>query len=349
MKLVPRSNGVWMLEYYEGAKRVRISTGERMRDKAETVARAILAGQHERAQTWTLEDALRDCYDRIWSKQKSAENTRARINRIIKLAGSTRVAEVTYDWLVEFGITLEKAGAEAATINRALSAISKALSEANMRGKAPARPKIPYRKEPKGKLRWLTRDEELTLLNECANLWREPEARAMRNLLVFLLDTGARLSEALRAGAHPGAPIVDGRAQVTFAETKNDKSRSVPLTQRAWAALGNLPKWPAKTAVDRFTKLRNHCRMPDVSLHTMRHTCASRLVQGGMDLYRVMAWLGHSSITVTQRYAHRAPTSLDAGAAILAGTAVAQGGDWTPIGGDSNRPKPGVPSLKLVK
>lgn len=44
-----------MLEYYEGKRRVRISTGERMKDRAEDVARRIIAGQHERAQRWSLE------------------------------------------------------------------------------------------------------------------------------------------------------------------------------------------------------------------------------------------------------------------------------------------------------
>jgi hypothetical protein len=67
-----------------------------------------------------------------------------------------------------------------------------------------------------------------------------------------------------------------------------------------------------------------------------------------MDIYRVMAWLGHSDITTTKRYAHLAPTSLDAGAAIL-GTAMAQSGSWTPIGEDSNRPSRGVPRLSVVK
>lgn len=348
MKLTPRSNGVYMLEYYEGTKRVRISTGERDRARAEVVARGIIAGSHERAQTWTLEDALNDCYDRIWSKQKSAENTRSRIKRIIRSDGQTRVTEVTYNWLVEFGQRLEDGGAEAATINRSLSAVSLALTEANMRGKAPARPKIPYRKEPKGKLRYITREEESLLVTKTAEIWTEPDATRMRNLIVFLLDTGARLSEALKAGAQPGAAILDGRPQVTFSDTKNGSSRTVPLTTRAWAALGNMPTWPAKRCVDRFTALRNHCNLPDVSLHTLRHSCASRLVQGGMDIYRVMAWLGHSDITTTKRYAHLAPTSLDAGAAIL-GTAAAHNGSWTPIGGDSNRTSRGVPALKLVK
>ena len=50
---------------------------------------------------------------------------------------------------------------------------------------------------------------------------------------------------------------------------------------------------------------------PDVVPHILRHTCASRLVQGGIDIRRVQTWLGHQTLQITMRYAHLASGDLD--------------------------------------
>ena len=42
--------------------------------------------------------------------------------------------------------------------------------------------------------------------------------------------------------------------------------------------------------------------------HVFRHSFASRLVQNGVSLYKISKWLGHSSLAVTQIYAHFAPS-----------------------------------------
>jgi site-specific recombinase XerD len=49
----------------------------------------------------------------------------------------------------------------------------------------------------------------------------------------------------------------------------------------------------------------------DVTVHTLRHSFASRLIQAGVSIYKLQKLLGHASITQTERYAHLQPSSLD--------------------------------------
>lgn len=46
--------------------------------------------------------------------------------------------------------------------------------------------------------------------------------------------------------------------------------------------------------------------IPDVNLHTLRHTCASHLVMAGVDLPTIAKILGHTDIKTTMIYSHLA-------------------------------------------
>lgn len=316
MKLTKRSNGVWMVTATIAGQRMRKSTGERDKAKAQEKAAALLGAMKRSAGVaeWTLDDALQDTYRRVWSTQKQPVHTLRRVNKIGRFAVSgLLLPEVTYDALIRFSNELEQDGAKNATINRFFALISKALGEAVKMGKLAVKPPLPYRQEPKGKLRWITRAEEQVLMDKAFDLWPHADAMSMVSLMTVLVDTGCRLTEVLKTSK------LGGLTQITLHDTKNGTSRAVPLTERAQARLPHVPNWTAMQAIGRFSRLRDACGLPDVTLHTLRHTCASRLVQGGMDLYRVKEWLGHSSITVTQRYAHLSPSNLMAGVDILSG------------------------------
>jgi len=66
-----------------------------------------------------------------------------------------------------------------------------------------------------------------------------------------------------------------------------------------------------------FCEARNRAGIPDFRFHDMRHTFATRLVQRGVDLYKVQRLLSHKTSLMTQWYAHHSPESLRDGVNVL--------------------------------
>ena len=67
----------------------------------------------------------------------------------------------------------------------------------------------------------------------------------------------------------------------------------------------------------RFVSSLKAAQITDLHFHDLRHTFATRLVQAGVDLYKVQRLLGHKSPSMTQRYAHHYPESLRDGVEVL--------------------------------
>ncbi len=204
-----------------------------------------------------------------------------------------------------------------------------------------AMPSLPKdAKEKNKRVRFLSRDEEQfacellersTAVESVFNRAdRVTSARDAIEVFQFLTDTGMRWGE---FNALLVRHFRAGRVEIYGADekgTKNDTVRSVKLTRRA-ADLAVL--WcEGKEGHQRIAPLRYEQMehqvgkvrkvfvlegYEDFTIHTLRHTCASRLAQGGMDLYKIMDWMGHLSIETTMRYAHLRPSDKDEGADIL--------------------------------
>lgn len=70
----------------------------------------------------------------------------------------------------------------------------------------------------------------------------------------------------------------------------------------------------------RWRQLRNEmgASFSTVTIHTFRHTCLTRLVQGGMDIVRLSKWAGHANIKITvERYGHLEAADLMEGIDII--------------------------------
>ena len=146
-----------------------------------------------------------------------------------------------------------------------------------------------------------------------------------RALLEFLYGSGARISEAVTMTAD----ALDLESRSVLLRGKGGKQRRVPIGSYASAAVEaylvrSRPALLAKRKSGRvprevFLNLRGgplsrqsaygivsaaaeRAGVPDVSPHTLRHSFATHLLEGGADVRVVQELLGHSSVTTTQIY-----------------------------------------------
>lgn len=167
----------------------------------------------------------------------------------------------------------------------------------------------------------LTVDEVTRLIESCST--ETPLGLRDRALLETLYATGARVSEVLALVVDDVADT-DGVIAVTG---KGNKQRLVPLGSHARDAVGAYlvrarpmlatgkshalflnARGGALSRQSAWTALKQAADRAgidkDISPHTLRHSFATHLLEGGADVRTVQELLGHASVTTTQIYTH---------------------------------------------
>lgn len=211
-------------------------------------------------------------------------------------------------------------GRKANTINQELKLIRTAINHARYRwGVVMDNPVVNQQRLKAGllRLRYLTYVEAARLLS-CA------PTEHLRLFMQLALHTGCRKNELLTLA---WTDIDDARAllKLRAENTKGAKPRSIPLNRRAMEAVEALKRlrvagvsWVfskpngsrIKTIYWHFKKALQAAGIEDFRVHDLRHTFASWLVSEGVELIKVRDLLGHSSIKMTERYAHLMPDRL---------------------------------------
>lgn len=152
--------------------------------------------------------------------------------------------------------------------------------------------------------------------------------RRDRTLLLFLARTGARVSEAI--GVNAGDLQLDRPRSQVLLRGKGRKERIIPIPNdlvKAVRALMSerrvalheprpifvgaqetrLTRFGAthivRRAVAMATLTLPELARKSISPHVLRHSLAMKLLQSGVDLLTIQAWLGHSQVATTHRYA----------------------------------------------
>jgi len=267
------------------------------------------------SKSWTYRIASDQCFEINWRGEKSEatnENNRRLIGDfLIHKFGTDEVNlnKITTIVLDDFVIYFREKGNSDSTINRKLMCLSKILKFAYERKKLVELPNIPLKKEPKGRIRWLSLDEEKLLLKYFDFSWTS----TYLDYYIVAVDTGLRTGEMLRLEKND---IVNNQLIVWI--SKGGTARNIDLTPRAKKVLerrtrnigdkANIFSITKEELRYRFTLMRKIIpELSDVHPHVMRHTFCSRLVQLGVPIPNVQKLMGHKKIETTMRYSHLAP------------------------------------------
>src|SRR5712664_3612515 len=179
---------------------------------------------------------------------------------------------------------------------------------------------VPIKKSITASLTYLEKSEVDSLL--AAPDQSSSQGRRDHALLLFLYNSGARVSEAtsVRIGD------IDWHSKSVRITGKGNKQRRCPLWATTLKHLHHLAgerpaeehlfmnrrgepltRYGVHTLVERYiAKLRSSVpslQGKRVSPHIIRHTTASHLLQAGVDINTIRAWLGHVSLDTTNIYA----------------------------------------------
>lgn len=256
--------------------------------------------------------------------RKSEEHVK---NWIDPVTGSTPMKEIKLSHVKKIRSNLAREGRTPRTqqyVFRTFAMVwDAARDEGLVKGPSPTKTKsFRLPKVDNERQRYLSIDEGTLLLEKV-----KARGETAYHMAILSLDTGMRFKEIARLTW--GCVDLD-EDSIKVLDSKG-RDRYVPMTARVKSLLETMEAGKGKDLVfparggkvqghvpSSFTrgvddaKLNENIDDPKLraSFHTLRHTYASRMVQAGVDLYRVQRLLGHSTPIMTARYSKLADADL---------------------------------------
>jgi integrase len=174
--------------------------------------------------------------------------------------------------------------------------------------------KVSKPKEPRGRVRFLSKEERKRLLAAC----KESTCQHLYTIVVLALSTGMRQMEILTL---QWKDISLENGTIILHEMKNNERRCVPLTGHAYDLVKQLDADRKNLSTFLFPSKRISTSKPynirsawdqaigragikDFRFHDLRHDFASQLLASGASLAQLSEVMGHKTLQMIKRYAH---------------------------------------------
>lgn len=308
-------------EAYEATLRQRLARGEDIRIKTSVV---------EKIDFKTFADEwLKTTVQTI--NKPSEVRTKVSIlkNHLFPFFGIVPLKNINSMLIEQYKTLKIKQGLTAKTVNNHLTILKRCLRIALEWGRLESMPKVALLKTTSQRLDFLSPAESKLLIESYHEpIWRE--------MLLVALRTGLRLGELCALDWQDidfqNKQLAVNRSIVRgiIGTPKSGKPRYIPLTDEVCKTIyerrqrsgfvfhrGNGEPVTDRMAANAIQRACKQTGLRSIGWHTLRHTFASRLVSEGIALNIVQVLLGHSTIAMTMRYAHLAPSATRSAVEVL--------------------------------
>ncbi|MGC2424104.1 MAG: site-specific integrase [Nitrospirota bacterium] len=255
-----------------------------------------------------------------WAKRQRSYRQKAEQIKLLKeeFKGFS-LKEFTTKAVEQYQSKRLEAGKKPATVNKAIAIIKHMFTKAEEWGwiddlTLKGVHRVKNIQENNMRLKYLEAEQEEALISNCK--------AHLKPVVITALKTGMRKSEILgltwdRVDLRNSLILLD--------KTKNGERREIHIVGTLRAVLEGLAMEnvdghshvfhdkkgrPYKDVKHSFGKTCTDSGIKDFVFHDLRHSFASKLVMGGVDITTVKELLGHKTLTMTLRYAHLAPSHM---------------------------------------
>jgi len=299
--------GKWVIDFTCNGKRIRRVVGHSKEE-----AKDVMASLRRKLRS----EALSEEYGLIRPKKKisfedfstqflelySKQNKRSwkrdeySLKPLLAFFKNKNLSDITPDSIEKYK-KMRREEVSLATVNRELACLKTLFAKAVEWDKTENNPakKVKLYKENNIKERILTPEEERKLLDAAA-----PH---LKDILTIALNTGMRRNEILGLR---WKDINFSKGYINIENSKSGKSRKVPMNSLVLDTFRTMDKTKRYVFYNSHTKrcLKNistsfksacaEAKIKNLRLHDLRHTCATRMIEAGIDLVTVSKILGHS-------------------------------------------------------
>ena len=323
---------IWYIDYYADGRRLREAIGSKTAAKNSLAARQadILRGEFrfKKEKKIRFEDFAKDYLEYAKVNKRSWLRDESSLKNLIPFFKDMLLSKINPQHIEDYKRmrldveTMRKRKTKPATINRELSCLKHIFTIAarfeKFDGKNPVKETKLFQ-ERQYIMKILSKEEIEKLINASSGF--------LQVLIMVALNTGMRKGEILNLKWQD----VDFNDDLIYIkQTKSNVPRKVPMNSMIKNALAGMKKKgdfifagkkPEMHVTDVYVWFKNACKkagINDLRFHDLRHTAATLMVMGGIDLVTVKEILGHANIQMTMRYAHPTPENKRRAVAVLA-------------------------------